>query len=73
MNALNDFPSVLHWTARDLADAVPLRLSELLEFHAGRAIGDRLASANSAPRLQRNPLRHDYLPMAGFRSSFRVY
>jgi hypothetical protein len=73
MNAFHDFPSVLHWTAQDLADAVPLHLSELQDFDAGREIGDPLASANCASHLQRNRLRHDYLPTVGFRSLFRVF
>ncbi|MGQ4659593.1 hypothetical protein [Lysobacter sp. F6437] len=32
MKISTQFPFDLHWTAQDLADAVPLRLSEMVEF-----------------------------------------
>lgn len=32
MNTSTQFPSRLHWTAQDLADAIPLRLSEVVAF-----------------------------------------
>lgn len=40
-------PLQTHWTSQDLADAVPLRLSELLDFDADRDIGTERASANT--------------------------
>ena len=73
MNAPHDHKTDMHWTSQDLADVVPLHLSELLGFDASREIGDRLASANCASQLRRNRLRHDYLPMVGFRCLFRVF
>ena len=38
MNADVYFPSQLHWTAQELAEAVPLRLHELFAFDAGRDV-----------------------------------
>ena len=61
-----DMPLHTHWTSRDIADAVPLRLSELLDFDAGRDIGTAQASANTvAPRHLRRPqnfMRNTALP-----------
>ena len=73
MKTPHDYQTDLQWTSQDLADAVPLHLSELQDFDAGREIGDLLESANCASHLQRNRLRHDYLPTVGFRSLFRVF
>ena len=36
MNAFAQFPAHLHWTAQQLADAVPPRLSELYAFDVAR-------------------------------------
>ena len=46
MNANVFFPSQPHWTAQELAEAVPLRLHELFAFDAGRN-GVFADSANS--------------------------
>jgi len=43
-NQSHTFPFDLHWTSDDLADAMPLRLSELFDFDAARA--QALHSAN---------------------------
>ena len=50
MNAYPDIPSRLHWTAQDLAAAVPLRLWELYRFDAGRT-----ETADNAARFVRAP------------------
>jgi hypothetical protein len=52
MNAFASFPARLHWNARQLADAVPLRLSECFRFDA---IGHRdlPSAANREPRGMR--------------------
>ena len=61
------FPSQLHWTSEQLADAVPLRLHQLFAFDAGRA-GD---SANaSIPLRQLKPRR--YLTASPAPDVFRV-
>ena len=61
------FPSQLHWTSEQLADAVPLRLHELLAFNAAQAG----ASANaSMPTRQLTPRR--YLPASPAPDVFRV-
>ena len=51
MNAFDRFPAHLHWTAQQLADAVPPRLSELYAFD-----GARDGTAPAANREHR-PLR----------------
>ncbi|TWT22572.1 hypothetical protein FQY83_06035 [Luteimonas marina] len=53
MNAFAHFPSRLHWTAQQLADAVPLRLHELFAFDAARDEGCR-AAANGGRRRARS-------------------
>lgn len=61
------FPSQLHWTSEQLADAVPLRLHELFAFDAGHA-GE---SANaSVPTRQMEPRR--YLPASPAPDVFRI-
>lgn len=47
MNASLQYPFDLHWTSHDLVDAIPLRLSEMLDFDAHRD-GEGSASANAA-------------------------
>ena len=55
------FPSQLHWTSEQIADAVPLRLHQLFAFDAGHA-GD---SANaSVPTRQMKPRRYLPAPLA---------
>lgn len=68
MNAFLDFPERLHWDAQQLADAVPLRLFELLAFDPA----DARPSANlDAPRAARSR-GHSYLPYPAQSSLFRV-
>ena len=50
MNTSSTFPFAPHWTAQDLADAVPLRLFELFAFDAGADGADLDRSANHLPR-----------------------
>ena len=52
MNAFAHFPSRLHWNAQQLADAVPLRLSELSGFDNARD-GVRAMAANQPARRRR--------------------
>ena len=70
MNAMPSdvFPFRLHWDSQDLADAVPLRLFELVDFAADGAAA--CANAGSMPR----PARHGrgYLPVPAFAAFFRV-
>ena len=56
MNASVFFPSQLHWTSQELADAVPLRLHQLFAFEAARGHH----AANGIP--PRQPRQRDYLP-----------
>ena len=53
MNAFAHVPSRLHWNAQQLADAVPLRLSELSGFDNARDGGDATA-ANRGTRGRRD-------------------
>jgi len=41
-------PLHTHWDSRQLADAVPLQLSQLLDFSAGTLAASDRASANAA-------------------------
>ena len=71
MHAFVDFPSRLHWSAGQLADAVPLRLHELtLVVIGGNAT---TVGANARARL-RDPLRvRDGLtPPESLRDVFRI-
>ena len=71
MHAFVDFPSQLHWSAEQLADAVPLRLHELTLVDIG---GNATAvGANARARL-RDPLRvRDGLtPPESLRDVFRI-
>ena len=66
-----DMPLHLQWNSQQLADAVPLRLSELLDFDAAREIDDAQACANrTLPAPARR--RDGYLPASGFHSAFRI-
>lgn len=61
------FPSHLHWTSEQLADAVPLRLHQLFAFNAGHARD----SANACvPTRQMKPRR--YLPDSPAPDVFRI-
>ena len=44
MNAFDRFPTPLHWTSQQLADAVPLQLHELYAFDATRERAHRVAA-----------------------------
>jgi len=59
------FPAQLHWSAQDLADAVPLRLFELFAFDPA----DAMPSANRAPA---GTHRRGYLPAAPLSTLFHV-
>lgn len=58
MHAFVPFPRHLHWTAQQLADAVPLRLHQLLAFNVGDV--DATAAANTLHRAPR--AASGYLP-----------
>ena len=68
MNAFAHFPARLHWTAQELADAVPLRLHEMFAYDA--AASDHARRAANAER--RRARVDSYLPPAALRSHFRV-
>ena len=70
MKTTSIFPYRLHWTAQDIADAVPLRLFELFSFDAGADGADLDRSANHLPR--RN-WRGAYLRIGELPASFRVH
>jgi len=59
------FPAQLHWSAQDLADAVPLRLFELFAFDPA----DAMPSAN---RASARTHRRGYLPAAPLSTLFHV-
>jgi hypothetical protein len=65
-NAFLAFPESLHWSAQDIADAVPLRLFELYAFDP----------ADAMPCANRAPTRHaarSYLSPATQHTLFRVH
>ena len=66
MNANVFFPSQLHWTAQELAEAVPLRLHELFAFDAQHDV----RAANSMP--SHTARRRNYLPATPALDVFRV-
>jgi hypothetical protein len=61
------FPSQLHWTSEQLADAVPLRLHQLFAFDASGMLG----SANAASST-RQPRTGNYLPATPVPDVFRI-
>jgi hypothetical protein len=61
------FPSQLHWTSEQLADAVPLRLHQLFAFDAGGMLG----SANAASATHQ-PRTGNYLPATPAPDVFRI-
>ena len=68
MNADVYFPSQLHWTAQELAEAVPLRLHELFAFDAGRDA----ARHRQQPITRCRGWRTGYLPALPASPFFRV-
>jgi hypothetical protein len=71
MNAMSSdvFPFRLHWDSQDLADAVPLRLFELVDFAADDGAA-ACANAGAMPRPARRGC--GYLPAPAFATLFRV-
>ena len=70
MNATTGFPHQLHWGPLDLADAVPLKLSELYRFDAH---GSGQAPANSGEARGTRAPRRGYLPaQVPLHAPFRV-
>lgn len=69
MDTSSTFPFAPHWTAQDLADAVPLRLFELFAFDADAAGAIPGRSANQPPR---RGLRGAYRRNGELPASFRV-
>ena len=70
MNAFAPFPPSLHWNAQQLADAVPLRLSQLLDFDRARDIGE-LAIANREARKPRRAAGYFHAPALHARFNVR--
>lgn len=70
MNTSSTFPFALHWTAQELADAVPLRLFELFAFDAGADGADLDRCANQLPRRRR---RGGYLRPTELPAFIRVH
>ena len=60
----------LHWTAQDIADAVPLRLHQIALFDAADARDDNASAANE-PR-QRLRIAHGYRCDAAPATRFRI-
>lgn len=71
MSITNVFPFQLHWTSQELAEAVPLRLFELLDFDVHRD-NPGMASANVMPRPQRAWLRCGYVRATELPAFIRV-
>lgn len=69
MNAFVALPNSFHWTPAQLADAVPLRLSQAAVFDAADMHGG-LAAAN-APR-ERLRIAHHYRANATLPPRFRI-
>ena len=70
MNAPAYFSFPQHWTAQDLANAVPLRLSQLLDFDAvGNGCG---ACANASSSRRRALAANGYLSIAALPRFFRI-
>ena len=68
MNAFAHFPTRLHWTAQQLADAVPLRLHELYAYDATRDATVPAANATATRRSRRDGA---YVPSAAH-ARFRI-
>ncbi len=67
MDNFAHFPAHLHWTAQQLADAVPLRLHELYAFDATR---DACGAANGGRR--RRPMANGYAARASLPARFGI-
>ena len=70
MNAFAEFPTTLHWTADELAAAVPLRLSEMPLF-AVDAQANCVSAAN-ARRRHAHALAGSRLPASALPWKVRV-
>jgi hypothetical protein len=62
------FPSQLHWTSEQLAEAVPLRLHQLFAFDASGVLG----SANAPLTRALQARSRDFLPLMPDANVFRV-
>lgn len=68
MNAMASvFPFTLRWDSQDLADAVPLRLFDLVDFAAGNGEAANAHAASLRARIARS-----YLPGTGLAARFVV-
>ena len=67
MNAFVALPHAFYWTPEQLADAVPLRLHEVVVFDAHDE--DALSAANG---LRRRLPASGYLPARASHSNFRI-
>lgn len=63
------FPFPAGWNARDLADAVPLRLFELIDFDALRAVD---AACANQPAARRRAWHRGYTANAALPARLRV-
>ncbi len=70
MKTPSTFPFAAHWTAQDLADAVPLRLFELFAFDAD---GDGAHLGRVANHAPRRSLRGAYLRNSALPAFIRVH
>lgn len=64
MNTFPLFPPRFRWTPEQLADAVPLRLSQVVRFDA-----PRVRAANASRHARRSA---SYLPDVGSPGPFRI-
>lgn len=68
MHAINHIAPTFHWTPAQLADAVPLRLSELFAYTSAR---NAACAPGKAPRRHTRPAP-GYLPAEALAPRFRV-
>ena len=68
MHAINNTAPTFRWTPAQLADAVPLRLSELFAYTLAR---DAACAPANAPRRHARPAP-GYLPAEALAPRFRV-
>lgn len=71
MNTSTQFPFRLQWTAQDLVDAIPLRLSEMAAFTT--IAGAPGENDSRFDRPSRRELRGRYVPERTGLSLFRVH
>ncbi|MGY1408225.1 MULTISPECIES: hypothetical protein [unclassified Luteimonas] len=69
MDTFAYFPSRLHWTAQQLADAVPLRLHELYAFDAAR---DTASCTAANGERRRRPAAHAYAARSALPARFGI-